>query len=290
MFRYQDRRLRVGLRLVVALVVGYSPYMSLAYAATFTLNNLDGLSEGFNDPSTPDPASTLGGNTGNTLGEQRRIAYAEAAAVWADALTSSVPIAVDAAMDPLTCTATSGTLGSASAVLSGANFGGAPRSDTWYPIAMANMFAGSDQKSTSADISMTLNSAVGTADCLSSGQWYYGLDGITPAGAADFVNVILHEFAHGLGFASLVNKETGEELVSTNGVRMPDIYSVFLADRGAINLTFPDMTDAERVLAIRSVDDLVWVGANVNASAPGLLSGGRHAVTGVPKGPQGRSV
>jgi hypothetical protein len=59
-------------------------------AATITVVNLDGAGEGFNDPSAPDAASTAGGNTGASLGDQRLIAFQRAAEIWGQFVESSV--------------------------------------------------------------------------------------------------------------------------------------------------------------------------------------------------------
>ena len=77
-------------------------------AATITIINLDGPGEGFNDAT---PAAPVGGNAGITVGQQRLLCFQEAANVWGSLLTSSVPILVQAAFNPLTCTATSAVLG-----------------------------------------------------------------------------------------------------------------------------------------------------------------------------------
>ncbi|MDP2602188.1 MAG: hypothetical protein Q8S00_06295 [Deltaproteobacteria bacterium] len=78
-----------------------------ARSTTITIVNLDGSGEGFNDTSAPDPASTAGGNSGMprgalvaTLGGQRQIAAQFAADIWADLLSSNVPILIDAKFDP----------------------------------------------------------------------------------------------------------------------------------------------------------------------------------------------
>ena len=73
-------------------------------AATITIVNLDGASEGFNDPT---PATPVGGNTGTTIGEQRLIVFERAAEIWGAQLVSTVEIKVEASFDPLDCDATS---------------------------------------------------------------------------------------------------------------------------------------------------------------------------------------
>src|SRR5262245_31900077 len=79
-------------------------------AATITILNNDAAGEGFNDPTA---AAPVGGNTGTTLGQQRLNAFQAAANIWGATITSSVTIVIRANFDPLTCTATSATLGSA---------------------------------------------------------------------------------------------------------------------------------------------------------------------------------
>jgi hypothetical protein len=58
-------------------------------------------------------------------------------------------------------------------------------------------------------------------------DWYFGVDGETPAGQYDFVSVVLHELGHGLGFS-------GSATVDGNlgswglGSGFPFIYDVFV--------------------------------------------------------------
>ena len=261
----------VGIQLCALLVSGV--LAATSQAATIIVNNEDGLNEGFNDTSAPDLASTQGGNTGATLGEQRLNAFRAAANVWENALSSAVPIIVNASMDSLTCEALSGTLGSAGPTTALRGFTNAPAANTFFVVALASSLAGTDQAPGSADITAQFNSEVGTPGCLENGDWYYGLDGDPPLFTVDFMDTVLHELAHGLGFTSLVDLETGEKAAGFD-----DIFSNFLADRGSINQAYPDMTDAERIMASQSVDDLVWTGAAVNASS-GFLNAGRHAET-----------
>src|SRR5215510_10120896 len=93
-------------------VVSHLYFPEIAHTAVITVLNLDGPGEGFNDPSAPDLASTIGGNNGATLGAQRLIAFQYAGNIWANRLSSPVEIRVDANFDPLSCDSTSATLGS----------------------------------------------------------------------------------------------------------------------------------------------------------------------------------
>ena len=155
----------------------------------------------------------VGGNTGTTRGQQRLIAFQFAADVWGALLPSTVAIKITASFDPLTCTSTSAVLGSAGARQVFCDFAGAPLASTWYPVALANKLAGVDLAPGASnidadDIQARFNVSVDDATCLGTSSWYYGLDGNNGADI-DLVVVLLHEFGHGLGFASFVNSSTG---------------------------------------------------------------------------------
>jgi hypothetical protein len=245
----------------------FSP--EVAHTGVITIVNLDGADEGFNDPSPPDSASASGGNNGATLGAQRLIAFQRVADIWGSFISSPVEITVDANFDPLDCTSTSATLGSAGTKTVHRDFAGAPVADTWYPQALANSRAGTDLSPGISDIAARFNSAIGTT-CPFPLVWYYGLDRNPPGGTLDFVSVVLHELGHGLGFQSFVDLTSGTKLVG-----LDDAFSLNLEDHSTGKL-YPQMTDAERVTASQNSGNLHWVGPNVVA-ASGTLTAGVHA-------------
>src|SRR5436305_430626 len=114
-------------------------------ATTITIVNADGPGEGFNDPT---PLAAVTGNPGTTVGQQRLNAFAAAAAYWANRLSSSVAITVHAQMNPLSCSPTSGVIGSAGAADFFSDFPSAPLAATWYASALANKLAGFDLDTT----------------------------------------------------------------------------------------------------------------------------------------------
>ena len=229
-------------------------------AATITIVNNDGPSEGFNDPT---PATPVGGNPGTTIGAQRLYVFQYAAGIWGGLLNSSVTIVVNATFDPLSCTATSGVLGSASPTTIARDFAGAPFGGTWYHIALANKLAGTDLAPSNADITAQFNSSVGTASCLSVG-WYYGVDG-QEGSQIELLPVVLHELGHGLGFSTVTDGTTGAEL---NG--FPDVFDHFLFDDTAA-LHWNQMSNAQRTASAINCQNLVWDGANVTTFAPRYL-------------------
>jgi len=232
-----------------------------AAAAVISVINADGPGEGLNDPT---PVAPIGGNTGTTLGEQRLIAFQYAADIWGAILSSSVEIEVEATFDPLACDATSATLGAAGPTTVHRDYLGAPRSDTWYPQALANSIAGFDLDA-DPDVFAFFNSAVGTT-CAFPKSWYYGLDA-SPGPNVDFVSVVLHEIGHGLGFLSLVNLSSGAKLEFSD-----DSYMLHLRDLSA-GLSFPEMTNAQRAAAQVDDGDLFWTGPAVQAASGGLAAG-----------------
>jgi hypothetical protein len=253
-------------RSLVLSMIAVLAFSAHARAATIVINNIDGAGEGFNDPT---PVAPVGGNPGTTLGQQRLNAFQYAADLAGLCLVSNVPIQVNAAMNPLTCTATSAVLGSAGAVAVVRDFAGAPLAATWYPIALANAITGIDNDPGNPDISAQFNSSInGSAGCLSGYSWYYGYDGILPPNTIDFVTVVMHEIVHGLGFQSFINVSTGAEFLGYD-----DDYEANSEHHGATPSALTVMSNAQRVTAVKSDPNLHWVGPNVTAAA-GLLSGG----------------
>lgn len=117
---------------------------------------------------------------------EARAAFQHAVDIWSRFLTTNIPISINARFSPLP----TGVLGSAGPTYVSLNFPNAPQTDTWFPIALADQLTGQDNLG--ADIVANFSS--------SFNSWYFGLDGCPPPGQYDFVTVVIHEIAHGLGF------------------------------------------------------------------------------------------
>lgn len=210
-----------------------------------------------------------GGFTG-TDGTNRETIFVAAVQVWADILSSTVAIVVDAEFSStLFCDANSATLGSAgpynyyfSSGASSLNL----QDNIWYPAALINAVSGSDVATSVADISATFNADLGAADCLNGSGWYYGTDGNAPTGYIDFYEVVLHELGHGLGILSLINSDGSDN----SGVI--DIYTTFLRDVSTAK-DWSAMTTTERASAVVNNGNQVWTGASVSALAGNLSAG-----------------
>lgn len=235
-----------------------------ARAATIEIvnQNLPGI--GFNDPT---PATPVGGNPGTTLGEQRLNAFRRAAEIWGATLASNVPIRIGASFVPLACDASGAVLGSAGAYEIFSDFPNAPRAATWYPSALASKLAGSDV--TTPDVPHIIarfNSRLGLfPDCVPGLTFYLGFDN-NAGDQIDLVTTLLHEMAHGLGFQTFADDETGEQIEG-----LPSIWDHFLIDNRS-ERPWVQMSDAERVASAISWRGLSWNGPNVTAAVPGALA------------------
>ena len=230
-------------------IVGLSAQTNFAAEALIIIVNINAPGVGFNDPT---PVAPVGGNTGTTLGQQRLIAFQHAANLWGARLDSNVPIRIRAQFVPLG----PGVLGSAGPAGVARDFPNAPVPLTWHHIALANKLAQIDILPATDDINASFSSTF---------NFYLGLDnnhGTQP----DLVTVLLHEFAHGLGFSQLANLGTGALF---NG--LPDHYNRHLFDT-TLNLTWAQMTNAQRVQSSTRFGRVVWNGAFVTAGVPNVLS------------------
>src|SRR4051812_25583728 len=258
--------------LLIALV---SLFAAQAFAgAHIVVNNLDPAGTGFNDPTA---AAPVGGNPGTTKGQQALNVFQQAANIWGANLDSTITINIDATFEPLTCTATGSVLGSAGAQDIWSDFPNAEFSGTWYHSALASKRAGIDLAAIDGlhDIRARFNNLLATPNAACGNlTWYFGYDGNEGANQIDLLAVVLHEFGHGLGFSTFVNKSSGAELAGLH-----DIYEHYLADDSTPTPTsFLDMTDAQRSAAIINPLHVVWNGPKVDAAVTQTLAFGTPGV------------
>jgi PA domain len=228
------------------------------FAANIVIVNTDPAGTGLNDPTVVAP---VGGNAGTTLGQQRLIVFQQAAAIWGSLLTSTVTIRVNASFAPLQCSATTAVLGGTFANKVYSDFAGTPVAGTWYAKALANKLAGSDLDGTTFDMTAQFNSNLGQTGC---GFFFYlGLDNLHGSNI-NFLTVALHEFAHGLGFFSVVNS-SGAFLGG-----LPAIFDRFIYD-DTLGQTWDKLTSAQRTTSLVNTGNLTWSGTAANAFAASYL-------------------
>jgi len=251
-----------------------------------TINIVDENPEfGFGDPT---PATPIGGNPGTTVGQQRLEAYKAAAEIWQDTLGIDVPLVLQATFLPLSCNANSGVLGAAGALTIFRDFPGPSFPNTWYAAALANELSGVDLGGSQPDpgllappyndeIVSYFNSELGSEGCLEGSGWYYGLDNNNPPGTIDFLAVLLHEVAHGLGFQNFADDASGQ-----NYLGYPDQWSRFQRDNALVGKHWDQMIDIERAYSATNGPNLVWTGPAVTAEAPNVLGPSRVILVNAP--------
>lgn len=255
------RRSFLPVLLAIALVLGGAA--APVRAATITIINLDGAGTGFNDPTA---AAPVGGNSGTTIGAQRLQVFQQAATVWGAILPSAVTIRVNSRFTALACSATSAVLGSAGTTELFSDFPGAQQPGTLYPKALADKLHGSDLDPSTPDISANFNVNIGNAGCLTGVSWYYGFDHNESGSQIDLLAVVLHELAHGLGFATYTNGSTGAQFSG-----FPDIFSDYLYD-AATGLHWNQESDAQRAASAINTYNLLWDGIATRTASPQTLN------------------
>jgi len=117
------------------------------------------------------------------------VAFEYAVGIWESILESDMPIKVNAKWSSSLGTNTLASCGPETYYI---GFENAPFPNLYYPVAIAEKLAKQDLNGSSRfDIEANFSSRI---------NWYYGTNGDTPTDAYDFVTVVLHELAHGLGF------------------------------------------------------------------------------------------
>jgi hypothetical protein len=236
-------------------------------AATITIQNADSPGEGFNDPS---PRAPVLGNPGATLGQQRLNLFQAAANVWGAILRSNITIVVRAQFNPLVpCEPGFAVLGSANAETYFRDFAGAPLAGTWYAVAAANSRFNGDLDPGVQDINAQFNSTIDLGgSCLGGQVWSYIIGGPPAAGTLNLFDTVLHEIAHGLGFATVYNYNDGS---MPQG--FPDAYLRNLYDVNTAPNNWHLMSDAQRFASQIDTGNLAWNGTNGNARTGAFTAG-----------------
>jgi hypothetical protein len=235
------------------LTAGVAFHASAGTGKIIIVNN-DAPGVGLNDPT---PALPVGGNSGTTVGQQRLNVFEAAAARWAPMLDTNVDIRVQSSFAPLECGDDSAVLGSAGPRTHHRDFANAPKGSVWYPVALANKFAGTDLAPTLPDIVMQFNGDLDKPSCLGTQSWYYGLDGNEPGSDSDLLVVVMHELAHGLGVTGATRAPGFRE-------GLPSVFDTRTLDLTS-GLRWDQMTQQQRDASLTNTARVVWDGENVRS-------------------------
>lgn len=193
----------------------------------------------------------------NGFPTEARAAFQRAVDIWQTQISSPVEIVVEAYWQPLP----EQVLGAAGPLQVFRDFPGAPRSATWYPVALANKLSGRDLSPGIPDIRAIFSS--------SFSNWYFGTDGKTPANEYDLTTVVLHELGHGLGFVGSMEMVGNVGGWGVQGLPMAfDRFAVNGAGQTLLDTTlFPNPSVG--LGAQLTGGNLFFAGANAIAAAGG---------------------
>jgi hypothetical protein len=156
---------------------------------------------------------------------QAQAAFQKALDIWSSIIETPVPIRIKAEWKPLD----NGVLGGAFPDNIFANFDGAPRINTWYPVALAEKLVARElNASTDPDINANFNSTFP--------NWSFNTSGTPQSGQTDFVSVVLHEIGHGLGFVDSYGVTAGQGVIDDLFRGIHITYDHFLENGSDINL------------------------------------------------------
>lgn len=147
--------------------------------------------------------------------EQAIGAFEYAVSIWESVLNSPMPIRIVAEMK------TTGDYQSIASAKPASFFSSTSENtvpNVLYPVALLERLLGKEINGNEADITCSFSSNM---------PWYFGLDGNTPATQYDFVTAVLHEIAHGLGFAGFLKNVDGIGKIN-NPVSQPSIFDYYL--------------------------------------------------------------
>ena len=142
--------------------------------------------------------------------EDAKRAFEYAVSIWKSMITSPMPIKIQAKWDNLQGNVLALSRPSTFHV----NFDGAPLSNVYYPVSLAEKLSGKDMNNEDPDIICSFSNKF---------NWYFGTDGKTPSNAYDFVSSVLHEITHGLGVSGFLKNESGTGYFDNNN-NLPSIY------------------------------------------------------------------
>ena len=151
--------------------------------------------------------------------------FNKATEIWSEFIFSSVPINVSIKWTNLG----NGILGSAGPSSIMRNFDGAPQSDYYYPIAVAEKMIGFNQNGNNSDIEASFNS--------NFSNWYIGTDGIPTNSQIDLLSVVIHELGHGLGYIGNISANTTNQTASHNNLCIFDKFIIDEFNNPATNTT-----------------------------------------------------
>jgi hypothetical protein len=189
---------------------------------SFSISYIDGPGEGFFHPS---------------FGTARRTAFQAALSKWEGLIQGPASVSVQAEFNLKGGSATAYNIASAGPGQFHKNFTNAPNTNVFYPEALVEIISGNDPDTNTFDIRCDFNGSIDEDSTVAVGvNFYYGTDSNPPGNDIDFITIVQHEFAHGLGFTSSFDTTGAFGLGSNNDPNIFDTHIVNGAGQNLINL------------------------------------------------------
>ncbi|MGQ7870133.1 T9SS type A sorting domain-containing protein [Sunxiuqinia sp. sy24] len=148
--------------------------------------------------------------------DEPKQAFQYAVEIWEHLIASPIPIHLTARWTALD----EGVLGSCGPFLYFENFEAAPQRDRYFPVALVEKLEATEiTDETVPDLIAQFNS--------DNDNWYFGVDGQASRSQYDFVSVVLHEIAHGLGYTGFFY-EQNEQGTYGDILPYPGIFDEFV--------------------------------------------------------------
>ncbi|TNC83462.1 MAG: hypothetical protein CSH37_14080, partial [Thalassolituus sp.] len=236
--------------------------------------NLDEANEGLNDRT---PAEPVGGNSGETIGQQRAIVLQAAADIIEDALDISAPLEISIDFKSLPCiTSDDGSTSTILGVAGPVGYQADIPSRTLTPNSLHNQLVGSDTFPSEVEIWTEFNSDLDESDnCLNGTTWYYGLDE-PQDDSFSLLSVALHEIIHGMGFSSWLAEDGAsyvwKETESGERVELFDPFTLNMVN-ATTGKSITEISKSSRLQLLRSGQNLGWAGELVNSKSANYSDG-----------------
>jgi len=156
---------------------------------------------------------------------EAQLAFQYAVDIWKNMIYSPLPIRLKATWKSLD----KGILGSCGPTSYYKNFNSTQKWNCYYPVAIVEKMLG-EEVNTPEEFEMMADFNKDFPN------WYFGIDGNTPARQYDFVSVVLHELTHGLGFSGLFYSNTGKGGYSYGNDNLAGIFDQFVINQSGQRL------------------------------------------------------
>jgi len=183
-------------------------------------------------------------NLTGILNNQQKEATEYAQNIWSAALVGTVPVDINVDLIPIVYNGN--PLYILGQSYSMANYFD-PVTQTWYSSSLGNQLAGYNVTPTLYDIKIEMNSNF---------NWNFLISSPPSSSQFDWITIMLHEIAHGLGFSTLIGSNGGYSYSTggsfSYGTNYPGSYDRQLYQDATGNICITDLSQSDRATLVTS--------------------------------------